>query len=81
MEKIFEYAKGIAASVGSVLTAIIVGLPAIGVEVPQWLAIVTLIATSVAVVAIPNRVSAQQAADIIDHAVLDPEIPVTYTDY
>lgn len=50
MTKILEYAKGIAALVGAVLTSVIVVLP----EVPLWLAVVSSIVTAVAVYAIPN---------------------------
>lgn len=78
MESILVYAKGLAASVGSILTAIIVGLPAIGVEVPQWLAIVSVVVTAVAVVVIPNKVSEQDKAEIIVDAVEDPSVPVAF---
>lgn len=48
------YVKAYAAWIGGILTAVIVGAPAIGAEVPLWLAIVTLVLTAVAVQALPN---------------------------
>lgn len=70
------YAKGWIASIGGVLTAIILALPSVNVEVPQWLGIVTVVLTAVGVIAIPNAPSAQLKADIINQAVADPNVPV-----
>lgn len=76
MDKILEYAKGLAASIGGALTAVLVGLPLIDVEVPKWLAIVSLVITSVAVIVIPNKVTDAVKAEIIDDAIRDPNVPV-----
>jgi hypothetical protein len=73
------YAKGYAASIGGVLTLVVIGLPALGIAVPIWLAIVTLVVTSIAVIAIPNEITEQKKAEIVNEAVMDPTSPVTMT--
>lgn len=51
MRRVLEYAKAIAALVGSIVTALLAVLPA---DEYKWLAIAGVIATAVATYAIPN---------------------------
>lgn len=53
MKKILQYAKAIAALIGSVVTALLAVLPPAEF---RWLAIVGVVATTVATWAIPNAV-------------------------
>lgn len=48
------YIKAYAAWAGGILTAVIIGAPAIGIEIPPAVALVSLILTAVAVQALPN---------------------------
>lgn len=54
MRKVLEYAKAIAALVGSVVTSLLAILPP---DQYKWLAIVGIIATVVATYRIPNTIS------------------------
>lgn len=74
--RILTYAKGVAASVGGAITAIVIGLPLLGVETPTWLAIASLVVTAVAVIAVPNKPTEELKAEIINDAIRDPDIPV-----
>lgn len=73
MDSILTYSKGIAAIIGTILTAAAAVLP----EVPLWLKIAIAVVTAIGVIAIPNVPSQATKDAIIKAAVADPTSPVT----
>lgn len=48
------YVKAYAAWIGGILTATIIAAPAIGVHIPPWVALISIIITAVSVQQLPN---------------------------
>lgn len=48
------YVKAYAGWIGGIVSAVLVLLPGVGVDVPPWVAIVSLVLTAVSVQALPN---------------------------
>lgn len=73
MNKIFQYAKTIAALIGAILTSVSAVIP----DAPLWLTVALAIATAVSVFVVPNEVTDTQRKEVIDDIV--PEAPGTYS--
>lgn len=49
-----EYVKAYAAWIGGILSAVIIAAPSIGIDIPAYLALVSIIITAISVQALPN---------------------------
>lgn len=57
MNKFFQYAKAIAGLIGAVLTSVAAAIP----DAPLWLVVALSVASAIAVYAVPNAITDQQA--------------------
>ena len=57
------YVKAYAAWIGGILSATILAAPAIGIDIPPYVALVSIIITAISVQALPNTTSTAKHAE------------------
>lgn len=66
-----RYIKAYAGWIGGILSAVLIGAPAIGIQVPSWVALFTLVITAIAVQALPNSPAGMVSTLADDGAIIN----------